>query len=234
MACGELLFLGDVRYVTFDLNGTLVVENYLRHNEVLESILKFQRRGRALTAADMREVSKGRYPLSEVISQLYQAHNPKAAARQFLRIQASRVFFNEGALAILKTLQKKYDLILCSDTTGIAKEVVRKLRISRYFTEIFYSCDVGYLKSEKGFWAALLSHFPGAKPSEFLVVGDNPRADTYQPKRLGMHTVHIENPLQQSFDYREPSKGSEDEKPEYSIKSLEEITILLSLQTYKE
>lgn len=80
---------------------------------------------------------------------------------------------------MLKALCKKYKLILCTDTTGIAKEVVKKLDLSKYFVEIFYSCDVGFLKSEEGFWAALLSRFPKAVPREFLVVGDNPRADTY-------------------------------------------------------
>lgn len=221
--------LEDVRYIVFDLNGTLVVETYLRHDEVLEDILKCQRRIGGLTVEDLREVSKGELPLSEVIAKRYVVYDPKAVSRQFFKVQARQATFKEKVPIVLKALHKKYILILCSDTTGIAKEVVKNLNLSKYFVEIFYSFNVGYLKSEEGFWITLLSHFPEAKPQEFLVVGDNPRADTHHPKRLGMHTVQVENPLQQPLDYREPSTGSDEEKPEYSIKSLYEILPLLRL-----
>jgi len=223
-------FLEDVRYIVFDLNGTLVAEDYLRHDEILENVLKCRRRGRRLTAEDLREVARGKRLLSEVIARLYVVDDPEDVSRRLLRIQASRTFFREKALDVLKALRKKkYGLILCSDTTGISKEVVKQLGLSRHFDYIFYSCDVGYLKSEEGFWTSLLSHFPEAKPREFLAIGDNPRSDIYHPHNLGMHTIQIENPLQLSLEYREASTNSYEEEPEYRIKELEEILPLLNL-----
>ena len=225
--------LENIRYVVFDLNGTLVVEDYLRHDEVLEVILKCRRRGRGMTVEDLRDVSKGNRSLKEMIARLYTVDNPAAVACQFLEIQSSRIVFREKTLDILSELQGRYKLILCSDTTGIAKMVVKKLDLSRYFIKVLYSCDVGYLKSEEEFWTNLLSYFHEARSTEFLVVGDNPRADTYHPKRLGMHTIQIKNPIQLSLDYRERSIDSDEEKPECCIKDLEEILPLLGIKTKK-
>jgi len=223
-------FLEDVRYIVFDLNGTLVAENYLRHDEILEKTLKCRKRGRGLTAEDLREVAKGRRPLSELIATLYEVDDPETVTRRLLRIQASRTFFRERTPDVLKALRQKYKLILCSDTTGISKAVVKRLGLSRYFDRIFYSCDVGYLKGEEEFWTSMLSSFPEASPREFVVVGDDALGDIYYPRRLGMHTIQIENPLRLALEYREKSADSDEQKPEYYIKELEELLSILDLQ----
>ncbi|MCJ7630840.1 HAD family hydrolase [Candidatus Bathyarchaeota archaeon] len=219
--------LKDIRYIIFDLNGTLTIEDYLRHDEVFEKILGCKRRNRALTLDDMREVSKGAHSLSEIIARVYQVADPIFVSEQFIQVQASRILFQKKAVDVLQVLKRRYKLILCSDTTGIAKEVVKNLNLSKFFIKIFYSCDVGYLKSEEMFWGYLQSYFPDAKPQEFLAIGDNARADIYHPNRLGMWTVQIENSLPQPFDYREGSTGSEEEKADHNIQSLDELLVLL-------
>lgn len=117
----------------FDLNGTLVTENYLRYDEVLEDILRHRRKGRALTAEDLGEVAKGKRSLSAVVAELYAVDEPEAVSQQFFKTQASRIVFREKAVDMLKALRAKYKLILCSDTTGIAKEVVKNLGIVQVF-----------------------------------------------------------------------------------------------------
>jgi len=219
--------LEDVRYIVFDLNGTLVIEDNLRYDEVLEDILKCCRKGRRLAVKDLREVAGGKLPLSEMISRLYVVNDPEDVSRRLISVKVSRTVLKEKSLDVLSALQEKYYLVLSSDTTGIAKEVVNNLDLSKYFVKAFYSCDIGYLKSEEGFWTALLSHFPRARTQEFLVVGDNPRADVYHPCRLGMHTVLVENPVKPSYDYREASTESDEEEPEYRIKELGEVLQLL-------
>ncbi len=224
----ERVTFEEVRYIMFDLNGTLVTENYLRYDEVLEKVLKCQRKGRALTAEDMREVAKGQRPLSALIAELYTTDDPETVSQRFFRVEASRIVFRENAVEVLDALHARYRLILCSDTTGIAKEVVKNLELSKYFTKIFYSCDIGYLKSEEAFWINMLHQFPDAEPWEFLVIGDNLHADIQHPSRLGMHTVRIANPIRLSFDYRETSDMNV--IPEYSIRELEELLPLLGLK----
>ena len=213
----------------FDLNGTLVTENYLSHDEVFEDVLKYRRRGRALTPKDMGEVAKGQRPLSAVVEEVYEIDNSEMVSRKFIKTQASRVAFREGAVDILEVLNEKYILILCSDTTGIAKEVVKRLKLLKFFSRIFYSCDVGFLKSEEEFWIEIMKHFPNSEPQNFLVVGDNARSDMYNPNRLKMHTVLIANPIKMAFDYRETSSEYDDEKPQYSIRELKELLPMLGL-----
>ena len=225
-------FLEDIRYIIFDLNGTLVNEDYLKPDVVLEDLLKCQRKGRQMTGQDLQKVARGIIPLSELISKLYTVNQPKNVSHQYFKIQSSRITFRKKALDVLKKLYKKYTLILCSDTTGIAKDVVSNLDISRYFNKIFYSCDLGFLKSEKVFWLNLLKHFPKIKPQEILVIGDNPPADTLNPNLLNMNTIIIENPIQLALDYREVSSESDMEKPDYYIKDLEELFPLLNIQHF--
>lgn len=224
------VFFEEVRYIIFDLNGTLVKEDYLKPDVVLEDRLKCQRKGRQMTVQDLQKVARGIILLSELIAKLYTVNHPENVSHQYFKIQSSRITFREKALEVLKLLYTKYTLILCSDTTGIAKDVVTNLDISRYFNKIFYSCDLGFLKSEKIFWLNLLTHFPKAKPQEFLVIGDNPPADILNPNLLNMHTIKIENPIQLALEYRKASTKSDNEKPDYYIKKLEELLPLLNLK----
>jgi len=221
--------LQNIHYIVFDLNGTLVSENYLRYDTVFEDVLHCQRRDRGLTIDDLRTVSRGRMSLNQMITRIYLTDNAEFISHQFVYLQASRITLRKQALAILKFLQRRYPLLLCSDTTGIAKAVVKNLDLVRYFMKIFYSCDVGYLKSEEKFWTLFQSWFPQASPKEFLVVGDNSRADVLNPVRLGMHTIKIDNPLTLSLDYREASFPSDEEQPAYHIRELAELLPLLNL-----
>jgi len=141
-----------IRYLLFDLNGTLVTENYLKHTEVFENILNYERRGEGLTVEKLRDVSKGKTSLKELVAKNYVVDDPEVASYRFLEVQVSQISLKKKTLDILEALHQKYTLILCSDTTGIAKEVVKKFKLSNYFDKIFYSCDVGYLKSEKNDW----------------------------------------------------------------------------------
>ena len=222
-------FLNEIRYIIFDLNGTLVREEYLKPDVVLEEILKCKRKDRQLTSHDLEEVARGALSLSEIIAKLYIVNHPEDIAHQYFKIQSSRITFRKRALEVLTFLYKRYPLILCSDTTGIAKDVIKNLDIAKYFDKIFYSCDLGFLKSEKRFWLHLLKYFPNTKPQEFLVVGDNPPADILNPNLLEMVTVKIENPIQLALDYRKAPTESNKEQPDYFITKLEEILPLLNL-----
>ncbi len=223
-------FLEEIRYIIFDLNGTLANEDYLKPDVVLEDCLKCQRKGRQMTGQDLQKVAKGIIPLSELIAKIYTVNNPENISNQYFKIQSSRISFRENALEVLKVLYKKYILILCSDTTGIAKDVVSNLDISRYFDKILYSCDLGFLKSEKIFWLNLLKQFPKSRPQEFLVIADNPPADILNPNLLNMTTIKIENPIKLTLDYRQTSTNSNNEIPNYYIKKLVEILPLLNLK----
>ena len=214
----------SIRYVLFDLNGTLAVGSYPDWNRVLEDVLGVKRKGVERLSLDVfRSVARGRQTLVEALSKAYEIKGEEVFESRAFKVYVSGMRLRENAVKVLKSLQGKYELFLCSDTTGIAKVLVRKLRLERYFLRMFFSCDLGFLKSERGFWVEVLSNFPNSSPSEFVMVGDKPRPDVYWPKRMGMHTILIESDISSPQDYVAEAEGSVYERPDHYIKDLEEI-----------
>jgi hypothetical protein len=75
------MFFDVVRSIVFDLNGTLVVERYLRPDDMLERVLKCQRRGRKLSSEDLKGVARGEWSLAKVIAKIYDVKNPRSIKR---------------------------------------------------------------------------------------------------------------------------------------------------------
>ncbi len=220
-----------IRYVIFDLNGTLVIGSYPSWREVFENKLGLEKKGEeALSLEKLRLMAKGVQSFEEVLLRLYKVENPGEVKGRAFGLYISSIGLRENAIRVLEKLGKKYTLILCSDTTSVAKEVVKKFNIKEYFIKLFYSCEVGSLKSERNFWTKVLANFPNSEPSEFLVIGDSPRSDVYWPKRLGMHTILIRGAISSPDDYVEKPTGSIGEEPEYAIDTLKDILNYLDEQ----
>jgi len=216
--------LRGIKYVIFDLNGTLVTGSYPSWREVLENKLGLERKGEEeLSLENLRLIAKGVQSFEEALLRLYGVKNPGEIRGRALELYTSSIGLRENTIEVLEKLRKNYRLILCSDTTGVAKEVVKKFSIKKYFTKLFYSCDMGALKGERKFWFKVLSNFPRSAPYEFLVIGDSPRSDVYWPKKLGMHTILIRGAISSPDDYIEKPTGSIEEEPEYAIKTLKDL-----------
>lgn len=216
--------LRGIKYVISDLNGTLVIGSYPSWREVLENKLGLERKGEEeLSLEKLRLMAKGVQSFEEALLRLYGVENPREIKGRAFNLYTSSIGLREDAINVLEKLGKKYRLILCSDTTGAAEEVVKKFNLKKYFTKLFYSCEVGSLKGERKFWIEVLANFPSSEPSEFLVIGDSPRSDVYWPKKLGMHTILIRGAISSPDDYIEKPTGSVEEEPEYAIETLKDI-----------
>jgi hypothetical protein len=111
-------------------------------------------------------------------------------------------------------------------TFGLGKKKIAKtFGLERYFAKFFYSIDIGWLKSDREFWATFLSSFSKAKPEEFVMIGDNPRCDVRWPNVLGMGTIQIETTETLSSRSLEVLDGYD--KPNLYVKSLGEISKIL-------
>ena len=217
-----------MRKVIFDLNGTLVVGEYPSWKYVLEEELGLERLSeRGFGLDDLREVARGRLTLKDLIAETFNVKDPEKTVENAVRIYISKVRLRPEAKRVLSILNEKYPLILCSDTTGVAREVIRKFNLSTYFRFIFLSCEVGFLKSEEGFWRICLSRIGCSDPKDFFVVGDSPTTDIYWPRRLGMHTILIETDISSPDNWVEQPKGLPDEEPEYRITNLSEVLEIL-------
>jgi len=122
-------------------------------------------------------------------------------------------------------LQSKYRLIICSDTSGVTKVIAQTFELEKYFTQDFYSIDVGWMKSDREYWEHVLSRNGDATVNQFVMLGDNPSRDIYWPNVLGMLTIQIattELLSQQALTIK-----NRFEKPDYLITSLKEIKHIL-------
>ena len=215
--------------VIFDLNGTLVIGEYPSWEYVLKEELGLEKLSeRSFELEELRDVARGKIPLENLLSKLFKIEDTEDIINKAFIVYASKVNLREDAKQVLNELKKSYQLILCSDTTGVAKTVVRKFDLSKYFDRMFFSCDVGFLKSEEGFWRTCLSEIHCRNPEEFFVVGDRPATDVYWPRKLGMHTVLIRSEISSPEDWVDKPKGLPDEEPEYRIENLSEVLGILS------
>jgi len=102
--------------------------------------------------------------------------------------------------------------------------IAKKFGLEGFFFKHFYSCDIGYVKSDQQFWIKFLSDFQGWKAEEFVVVGDNPRADVFWPKHLGMGSIQIKTTELPASDL---VITSEQEKPHVFVQTLDDIREVL-------
>jgi FMN phosphatase YigB (HAD superfamily) len=216
------------RYLLFDLNGTLAVGRYPDWHRVLSDRGFRRRNGRELSLGDFRAVASGRRTLIDVLAQVYEIEAGDDCESDLLDAYVAPITLRLHAIEVLEQLHPRYALYLCSDTVGAGKVVVDKLGLRRYFTELFFSCDLGVLKSERAFWTRILAEFPDARPEDFVMIGDNPRADTYWPNRVGMGTILIDSAVSSPQDYVAKPQGSRDETPTHHITDLTEILAILA------
>jgi len=102
--------------------------------------------------------------------------------------------------AILEELKSKYTLILVSNSDCFSvKKTLEKFAWAKYFQEIYISCDVGMIKTEKAFLQLLLEK-NNLNPEDCLVVGDSIQSDILAAKQAGMHYVLVDRKNSRDFD----------------------------------
>jgi FMN phosphatase YigB (HAD superfamily) len=211
--------------VAFDINGTLVDGVYRRWEWVIEVGLGLRRR---VDGPGLRwyEVQTGRLSFEEAVSASYVVSGEEEWETGSIREEAFRVYLEglrlrEGCLGLLEALQGRFDLVVCSDTSGVTKVIAREFGLDKYFTRFYYSIDVGWLKSDRNFWHAFLAGYPGRRPEEFVMVGDNPRCDVHWPRVLGLGTIQVETTellSEESLIIRD-----EFDRPDLRVTSLDEV-----------
>jgi HAD superfamily hydrolase (TIGR01662 family) len=127
---------------------------------------------------------------------------------------------------VLHELKKQYKLGIVSNTTTSREEHVRialkKIGIERNFDVIVTSVDVGYEKPHEKIFLTALRKL-GVEPNEAVMVGNRISKDILGANKLGMKSILYK------WNERYSDKiKSNLEKPDYTIKSLNEILPILS------
>lgn len=95
----------------------------------------------------------------------------------------------------LARLKEKYILAVASCTQGcFTKSELKELHIDKYFSYFVYTSDIGFHKASPKFYEKCLE-VTGTKAKNCVMVGDNYDVDVLVPKKLGLKTVWVKNPL---------------------------------------
>ena len=214
----------DFKIVAVDINGTLIGGQYLHWTEIFEERLGLQKRSDA-PPLQWYEVQTGQVSFEDTVAATYVVTNPETLRDRAIETYMQHLELREGCLELLEYLQSKYRLIICSDTSGVTKVIAQTFELEKYFTQDFYSIDVGWMKSDREYWEHVLSRNGDATVNQFVMLGDNPSRDIYWPNVLGMLTIQIattELLSQQALTIK-----NRFEKPDYLITSLKEIKHIL-------
>lgn len=137
-----------------------------------------------------------------------------------------KIYFFLGVDETLKKLRKDgYKLALMSNTENIHMQRIEEiLKLREKFDYLGYSFDMNAIKPDPKTFKTVLAALK-ISPKEALMVGDSLRSDIDGAQKVGMHTCYIKRKERSSV------KGS---KPDYTIHSINEISMVLGDLNEKE
>lgn len=113
--------------------------------------------------------------------------------------QPSRYMLYEGAISTLQELQARgAKNVLLSNNYPELDEVMEKLRIAPYLSDMVVSGKVGYNKPRKEIFDLAKQKYPAA---EYFMIGDNPTADILGGKQSGMKTILVHKGFCEQADF---------------------------------
>ncbi len=220
----ECTVISDIKVVAVDINGTLIGGQYMHWTEIFEEKLGLRKRSKA-PPLRWYEVQTGQLSFEETVAATYIVKNPNTLRDQAIKIYMKNLALRDGCIDLLKYLQSKYRLIICSDTSGVTKVIAQTFELEKYFTRSFYSIDIGWMKSDQQYWELVRSSYPEIPVNQFVMLGDNPHRDTYWPNVLGMWTILIKTT--ELLPPHALAGTNRDEQPDYVVDNLPEIMSIL-------
>ena len=212
--------LRTVQIVALDINGTLIDGRYKRWTDIFENELNLEKREN-VSPLQWYAAQTGRLAFQEMLNLNYVVDRPGLVS-EAMNVYMADLKPRDGCYQLLEYLQHRYNLIVCSDTSGVTKAIAKRFDLEKYFLTSFYSIDVGWMKQDIEYWTKVLTAFPGTEPDEFVMVGDNPQCDVSWPNFLGMTTIQIKTTELLSRRILEV-----DNEPNYHITRLDEIADIL-------
>lgn len=183
---------GRIKAVALDLYGTLV------NNAGMPS---FYRKLCNRLGMSEEETTRARLMAMKEnfasLADLGQRLNPDvlidyAALDREIGVSAASVALFPETIGVLEKLKKrKLKLGLISNLATPFKAVLRNLEIEKYFDEIVFSCDVGYVKPQPEIYVLMINQL-GYDPHRIIMTGDQALNDCEIPKSLGMKGVHLD------------------------------------------
>lgn len=146
--------------------------------------------------------------------------SPEDATKYYEHALCRGYFTIPGAVGVLETLYKKYDLYIASNgTPNVQHSRIEGSGIAKYFKDIFISHELGASKPDKAFFDICFSRIDGFDTETALMIGDSLTSDIAGGINAGIKTLWY-NPA-----HIAPDNGI---KPDFEAHSLEEIPGIVS------
>ena len=222
-----------MKYILFDLDGTLLDFNSGEKNAFTSTIKEFA----GYTPTDLEcklfsdineylfnEYSSGKLKriefqekrFQEIMEKLNLKFDYSLANKLYIDNLKYQAILFPDVIDTLEYLSKKYELYIASNGMKIV-QTERIKKIAHYFKKSYISEEVGFNKPDKGFFDYILKDINDPNPDEFIIIGDRLDTDILGGKTVNIKTVYLN---------RNNSKIT-DIKPDYEIKSLYEIKDIL-------
>jgi putative hydrolase of the HAD superfamily len=100
---------------------------------------------------------------------------------------------------VLTDLKKKYKIVLLSNSTSEARNVIEKFKIEDCFDLIFISCEQGKLKADL-FKEALKKL--KLKPEDAVMVGDSTHTDMEGAEKVGIKGILLDRRNKREYEHK--------------------------------
>ena len=181
-----------IKAVLFDFGGVMAVqkrEDIWKYFEkvfdigpvVLESF--FQEYGHQMQRGELlvRDYSK-------LIEKKFHVNGVEKEWEKFYRNERN---VNRDMVGFVKKLKEKYAVGLISNANDLRVRLDREKGLYHLFDPIIISCEVGFMKPERGIFDIALKRL-GNKAGECVFIDDREKLlDT--PKSMGFHVIHFRN-----------------------------------------
>lgn len=132
----------------------------------------------------------------------------------FLEAMTEQAQIMEGAVEVLESVYKKYDLyIITNASAATQKKRLSKTPFEKYFKKYFISDDMGVHKPQKEYFEKVVSDIGSFDLGDYLVVGDSLTSDIKGAVDFGIDSCY--------FDPK--GVGSKEIKPTYTISKLTDL-----------
>jgi putative hydrolase of the HAD superfamily len=148
--------------------------------------------------------------------------NPEKLCEEYWAVVLNEIEPYADLMAILPEIYKKYDLwIVTDELRRIQERKMIRLGLTRFFSGIFSSEDMGYVKPDPRLFEYALKEAKASK-EETVMIGDNPRRDIKGANLAGITSIFF----RRGEYYYYPLAG--DEKPKHIFSDYTKLPALLS------
>ncbi len=123
---------------------------------------------------------------------------------EYLRLDMWHLF-SDAKVSLEKSIELGYDNVILSNHTPELRQITDYLGITKYFTHVITSAEIGYEKPNPKFYETIKQF---GTYDRFIMIGDNYFADVLGAKAYGMEAILVRKPNDMGCDsYAEDLRG---------------------------